>query len=645
MSYSDWYKDPIYKVGKTEKKNYWNSWYNFDDFEDSYDSLYKGILDRPKADVNKKLCEDTLRAIVRSANVVLNSGEENERLLNVKFSSGTDVNKPSNNTIFVSPDDLISAKNKEGVGDATDALCGQVMLAAQLKRQIDANTHRKFLAEQDLEVKSLWTAIEFAVARSSIVSEWVGFKPYFDTYARMQSNNAATAMKRMLSSKNGMEGKGTSSKAFIKGLAWNLYNSHDPIRIPSCYNDGKQMIADGLASIRTPKERWKFCVEVVKRIKDLYDEKEEEFYDEEGSSTVEQAFGADLGDNPLSTWDVKFLGVDEGLFGTVPVINKKCLTAKDIESLSGTSGKEAKEAGSAPAVPFHGRDENSITMKPVWCKPDEVLSKHWDLGRIRRMDNSAERLAESFAFSSKELTRKVYGNPSGKLHLGSIYKVAMDSDKVFYRNSSHRSDKIAVNLLIDQSGSMSGNKIQDAAEVGYILAKLCKGVSGLDLSVTGFSAQEGSAEGKVLGVPTFNELTLRQIYDETKPGIQDLHNILKITHHANNTDGFAIWHASKHLAYTREDYKRRIMVVISDGQPNANGYGYESAFQHVNLCRKDARARFGVEVYAIGVAGAYPQSLGDTMYGAGNSIVIQDVMSSIGFIGRFFNQLAEASTC
>ena len=62
------------------------------------------------------------------------------------------------------------------------------------------------------------------------------------------------------------------------------------------------------------------------------------------------------------------------------------------------------------------------------------------------------------------------------------------------------------------------------------------------------------------------------------------------------------------------------------------------------MCRKDVKARFGVEVYAIGVAGAYPQTLGDKMYGAGNSIVIQDVISSIGFIGRFFNQLAESST-
>ena len=163
MGYSDWYKNPIYKVGKA-KKNYWSSWYDFDEFDDSYDLLYKGSSERPKSDINKKLCEDTLRAVVRSANVVLNSGEEGERLLKVKFSSGTDTNKPTADTIFVSPDDLVSAKNKEEVGDATDALCGQVMLAAQLKRQIDAATHRKFLAEQDLEVKSLWTAIEFAVA-------------------------------------------------------------------------------------------------------------------------------------------------------------------------------------------------------------------------------------------------------------------------------------------------------------------------------------------------------------------------------------------------------------------------------------------------------------------------------------------------
>ena len=55
----------------------------------------------------------------------------------------------------------------------------------------------------------------------------------------------------------------------------------------------------------------------------------------------------------------------------------------------------------------------------------------------------------------------------------------------------------------------------------------------------------------------------------------------------------------------------------------------------------DHNLRRGIEIYGVGVAKAYNQSLGDRMYGKGNNVILRDVVSSIGVITRFIRQVAK----
>lgn len=679
--FSRWFSDPVYKASSGSSSYFksfnswgddWDSYWLKDDLYDPSDEYGSTGIATPKKLDKMAICEEALRTIGRSANAILNSGDENERKLTVKFSNNENVNTVRSDVIYLSPDKLVETDNKDDRYEIMDALCGQSMLSAQIRRQVSAESYDQFVKSKDDDVRSLWSAIELAIARSDIISDWGGFKPYFDNYAQYSSKVSSTTIKRELSRHNGSSPeKPTSSSALIKGLAWNLYHSHDPVKIPAAYADGKKMVAEGLPEADTSQKRWEYCTRVVNELRRLYDVSKpppptpvgpgdgpikEDLDDLFGLSEI--AVNIDKSEDKPPKPEKKrgadkFSGIDEELFGTKTVDNKKFKGAAELASISGTSGSEEKELTLAPAYRPQGRSSRTVSVAHnFWVpkdKPTRSSLKHFNevMGELNR---SAELLKDSFGFTDRQPVRRVFGMRSGAIHPASLYKVNLESDEVFYKKSIHEVEKVSVCLLVDQSGSMgcttddgSKMKVTEAAEVAYVLAKLCKDIKQLDLCVLGFSAQENSSEAyKKLGSRNSdNEVNMRLIYDNADPANNDISSICHIAHHANNLDGFSIWYASKYMNETRHSSKRKIVIVISDGSPNGRGYEGTAAEEHVNLCRKDAKNRFGVDVYAIGISGAYSQYEGDKMYGAGRNIVIKDVKSSLGYLSRFLNQVSQ----
>jgi hypothetical protein len=678
--FSKWFSDPIYRAGNKSSSYFksfnswgddWDSYWLRDDMYDPSDEYGSTGITTPKKPDKTLVCEEALRTIGRSANAILNSGDENERKLTVKFSNNENINTVRSDVIYLSPDKLVDTEDKNDRYEIMDALCGQSMLSAQIRRQVSAESYDEFIKSKDDDVRSLWSAIELAIARSDIISDWGGFKPYFDNYAQYSSKVSSTTIKRELSKHNGSSPeKPTSSSALIKGLAWNLYHSHDPVKIPPVYADGKRIVAEGLSEADTSQKRWEHCSRVVNELRKLYDTSSppppsptgpgegpinEDL--EDLTSLLEIAVNTDKDQEKQPKPERKrgadkFSGIDEELFGTKSVDNKKFKGAAELASISGTSLSEEKELALAPAYRPEGRSCRTVNVAHnFWVpkdKPTKSSLRHFNQV-VGELNKSAEILRDSFGFTDRQPVRRVFGMRAGVLHPASLYKVNLENDEVFYKKSVHEVEKVSVCILVDQSGSMgcdSGDgkmKVTEAAEVAYVLAKLCKDIKQLDLCVLGFSAQEGSSESykKFGSRGNDNEVNMRLIYDNADPVHNDISSICHIAHHANNLDGFSIWYAAKYMSETRQESKRKIVIVISDGSPNGRGYEGNAAEEHVNTCRKDAKNRFGVDIYAIGIANAYSQYEGDKMYGAGRNIVIKDVKSSLGYLSRFLNQVSQ----
>jgi nitric oxide reductase activation protein len=107
-----------------------------------------------------------------------------------------------------------------------------------------------------------------------------------------------------------------------------------------------------------------------------------------------------------------------------------------------------------------------------------------------------------------------------------------------------------------------------------------------------------------------------------------------------NHDGFAIQHTANAFFRDYGTYDRKIMFVISDGQPAGSNYGGSRARKHMRKVADACRSKLGVEVYGIGIDSAYENATGNEMYGQGNFVVLQDVTSSLPIMARFVRQVA-----
>lgn len=114
-------------------------------------------------------------------------------------------------------------------------------------------------------------------------------------------------------------------------------------------------------------------------------------------------------------------------------------------------------------------------------------------------------------------------------------------------------------LLIDESGSMGGERIQKARETAMLLYLFCREI-GIRVSIYG----HGTFAGKV---------HLYKYTDFDSFCDRDLLRISQMTDHAwSNRDGYAIRFGCEKLLQETSDDK--IFMIISDGSPNDTGYGY-----------------------------------------------------------------------
>lgn len=178
------------------------------------------------------------------------------------------------------------------------------------------------------------------------------------------------------------------------------------------------------------------------------------------------------------------------------------------------------------------------------------------------------------------------GLRKGKLNSGSLARLAATrDDRVFRQRQDSQTKDVAVSLVIDASGSMSGSKIHTAATSAYALSAVLDRLK-IAHEVICFTTSQRSedhynrrkqireAEEKYgieysrsenLYMPIIKGFDER-ISTETKKRFGWLPNSGML---ANNVDGECVEIAARRLLARKETGK--IMMVLSDGHPSANG--------------------------------------------------------------------------
>lgn len=208
---------------------------------------------------------------------------------------------------------------------------------------------------------------------------------------------------------------------------------------------------------------------------------------------------------------------------------------------------------------------------------------------------------------------KVPGFKSGRLHSGSLYRLAAGDDRVFRRIQEAKSNDVAVGLLVDCSGSMRGIKIHTACAAAYALSQTLERVR-VRHEVVGFTTYDEDMPREVL--KRMNEEARRlggrgfsrteRLWMPIFKGMQERmtpevrRRFAAAPYQAglcNNVDGECVEIAARRLLACPE--KRKVLLVLSDGMPSA--YGDISALSaHLKHTVNWAESA-GVETIGIGI--------------------------------------------
>lgn len=167
---------------------------------------------------------------------------------------------------------------------------------------------------------------------------------------------------------------------------------------------------------------------------------------------------------------------------------------------------------------------------------------------IRRLEKS---LRTIFQNDLDEMLRMTSGRYNIKRGLTG------ESVKVFDKKKERKNiDDMAVMVLVDESGSMRGTRIEQARNTAIILAETFHRLD-IPCYVMGFTADMGADAMHMHYVSWKNTATERT-------------SIAKMEAKANNFDGYSVRYAGKLLKMRNAEHK--IMFVISDGLPACSHY-------------------------------------------------------------------------
>jgi len=178
---------------------------------------------------------------------------------------------------------------------------------------------------------------------------------------------------------------------------------------------------------------------------------------------------------------------------------------------------------------------------------------------------------------------KLNGNALSRLAVGRKHRELMD-DRIFRKKEEHTSKNVAVSIVTDCSGSMSGRKMKLACDTAYGISSVLERLN-ITHEVIGFTTKK---------LPPNVMMEYRKEFDEGKMGqvsrLQSLYHPMfkdfnerlnvrtkerfavypKDGHSWTNVDGESIEMAANRLLARQEEGK--IMIVLSDGAP-APGQG------------------------------------------------------------------------
>ena len=239
--------------------------------------------------------------------------------------------------------------------------------------------------------------------------------------------------------------------------------------------------------------------------------------------------------------------------------------------------------------------ENSITLglsshSVLYKAPEGKETYDESLKRVRKYIPA---IAKSLRDHCREYQVTYRGMRSGLLDTSKLAEAFQGVQNVYIREGQVKSDRMAVCVLIDESGSMYGEKITAARDVAVLLNEAVATVPGIDLYIYGHTYGDRCRDSYRAG----DQITELQLYREK--GYAPKKSLGSIEARSGNLDSFAIREASARMLKF-SSCRQNLMFVITDGAPNER---YEQLTTTVKTLEKQ-----GMNIVAVCIEPSYDPS-------------------------------------
>jgi cobalamin biosynthesis protein CobT len=225
------------------------------------------------------------------------------------------------------------------------------------------------------------------------------------------------------------------------------------------------------------------------------------------------------------------------------------------------------------------RDWDKIEAPPA---PADAPVEKWEEA-VQKVSGTMQKDLQRI-ITARSQSIMVGGYRRGRINPSSLHRLESGDDRVFRRKFTNDTKDVAVQLVCDNSGSMSGPKMKLAMESAWAFSAVLDRLN-IANEVIGFTTGDlpedfGSDPrpqmAEQLGIDSYYDIRIDPIYMPVykdfgeRFGLEQKRRIsaaqdMNTVELGNNIDGTSVLYAANRLLARRE--KRKLMIVFSDGQP------------------------------------------------------------------------------
>ena len=314
----------------------------------------------------------------------------------------------------------------------------------------------------------------------------------------------------------------------------------------------------------TTADTVKTAYRVYDIIKEFYEDVERERAESEGTGETESGI--------LEKALKKLLEDAESAEGALDKVAGKPVSVPASEGGSGglkgtdLAGEVAKD-GELLGEVCEGKVELGSSEDSFFSKmPDDQRVYMESLGRVRQYIPAISKIMKGHCKEYKLIHRSMR---SGVLDTNKLAEAFQGVPTVYLREGEVKTDKVAVCVLIDESGSMGGDRIRAARDTAILINEAIGQVPNVELFIYGHSGD-------------MKRSCSTEMYVYREKGYVPKFSLGSVCARSQNRDGIAILETAKRV---RKQTKNPVLFfILSDGAPCAGAYGGESAMRHVKDC-------------------------------------------------------------